>query len=244
MFTSDTGELYTPDYYLVKAVFEHRVWKKIFAGPQMKIKYHYLVDIEEQGLLASDSPRGMEAGLSSGFGFSMRFDNRDNHYSTTSGQFLQIAWLHYSSAWLSNYQFNEWRFDARQFLKVGARSVLGFQLLHRIHDGYAPFHQLASLGGQSMLRGYYEGRFRDKYALAVQTEYRMPVWGDLGFAVFAASGTVASDWVEMFRSVWKPAGGVGFRYRVMRWREGVLRFDVAVNAEGKVVWYAFFSEAF
>ena len=57
---------------------------------------------------------------------------------------------------------------------------------------------LAMMGGESMMRGYYLGRFRDKNMLATQAEYRfLPFafsnrWGAAAFVLFGSRKKIKS----------------------------------------------------
>jgi outer membrane translocation and assembly module TamA len=68
------------------------------------------------------------------------------------------------------------------------------------------------LGGDQLLRGYYGGRFRDQDLLALQAEYRMPVWWRLGAVGFVAAGQVAPKLDDLGLDRFKPAAGLGLRF--------------------------------
>ena len=77
----------------------------------------------------------------------------------------------------------------RYFQVHGNRS----EALARIAGGQTPFYRLPALGGQNMLRGYYEGRYRDELYLASQVEYRTRLWRRIGAVAFAALGDVGPN---------------------------------------------------
>ena len=62
------------------------------------------------------------------------------------------------------------------------------------------------------MRGYYEGRYRDKKLLAMQTEYRIPIIWRFGAALFAGAGDVAPALSKFNLSSVKPSYGFGLRY--------------------------------
>ena len=55
---------------------------------------------------------------------------------------------------------------------------------------------MATLGSSYSMRGYYEGRYRDKCAMDAQIELRQHVWRRNGVAVWAGAGTVFPKWLE------------------------------------------------
>jgi outer membrane protein assembly factor BamA len=79
-------------------------------------------------------------------------------------------------------------------------------------NGSAPFHKLAALGGQSMMRGYYEGRYLGNKLLAGQVEYRIPIYWRFGAVAFAGAGDVASTMSRFNLHDLKPSYGFGIRY--------------------------------
>lgn len=75
------------------------------------------------------------------------------------------------------------------------------------------------------MRGFFEGKYRDRHAAVFQTEYRISVYRNLGLVLFGSLGQV-SPTIEGFRpSAFKAGGGMGIRYRLND--EGLnLRFDL------------------
>ncbi len=77
------------------------------------------------------------------------------------------------------------------------------------------------------MRGYYSGRYQDKYLLAMQVEYRLPVWRRFGMVAFVGIGDVSKS-LETFRlDQIKYSYGFGFRFKIAP-KEGTnLRLDFA-----------------
>lgn len=76
------------------------------------------------------------------------------------------------------------------------------------------------------MRGYFEGKFRDRHAMVQQVEYRFPVYRNLGLVVFGHGGQVATELGDFRLKRMKYGAGVGFRYRLNE--EGLnIRLDIA-----------------
>jgi hypothetical protein len=88
----------------------------------------------------------------------------------------------------SDFDYDDYLLDVRRYVPVGAGQVLAFQARGRIMTGEPPFYRLPTIGGIGMMRGLFDGRFRDKTAAAVQAEYRFPIWKIVGGVVFAGRG--------------------------------------------------------
>jgi hypothetical protein len=64
------------------------------------------------------------------------------------------------------------------------------------------------------MRGFYEGRFRDKQVFILQTEFRRPLFWRIGGVVFASGGSVSENHDEINWRELKFAYGVGLRFAI------------------------------
>jgi outer membrane protein assembly factor BamA len=107
-----------------------------------------------------------------------------------------------------------------------------------------PVYQLASLGGNIALRGFYRGRFKDIDALILQAEYRQYIYGRFGMTVFGGAGEVASKLNDFNFNSLNYSYGFGLRVMLKKEERLNLRLDVGFgNADSRGV-YAGISEAF
>src|SRR5699024_2322035 len=88
-----------------------------------------------------------------------------------------------------------------------------------------PFYHLSMWGGSSMLRGFYDGRYRDQNMWALQSELRLPVWRRILVVPFAAVGEVFN--FEEYNSAVHVSGGLGLRYIVDHENRVNVRLDAA-----------------
>ena len=105
---------------------------------------------------------------------------------------------------------------------------------------------LALMGGESLMRGYYLGRYRDKHLVASQVEYRILPFSfskRVGASVFMAMGQVFGDNHSFEWNQFLPAGGAGLRFLIFPEKDIYTRLDWAVTAEGSGI-YFFIGEAF
>jgi hypothetical protein len=80
------------------------------------------------------------------------------------------------------------------------------------------------IGGDSLIRGTYQGRFRDEALLAFQAEYRLPLWWKFGLVGFGGLANVAGNAGSLLAGQLKYSLGWGIRFKVSR--EGAnLRLD-------------------
>ncbi|MEM6299109.1 MAG: BamA/TamA family outer membrane protein, partial [Bacteroidota bacterium] len=178
------------------------------------------------------------------------FDQRHNVLNARKGAFVEAGFIRYDEAWGSDFSFTNYFLDARYYLPTTKKQVIAAQFLANLvpadRGSDVPFNQLALMGGESLMRGYYLGRYRDNVLLATQAEYRFlpfPFSKRFGATVFAGIGGVSPNFREIDLGDWKASGGVGLRFLLFPGKDIFTRFDVAVTNEG-LGYYLFIGEAF
>ena len=146
-------------------------------------------------------------------GPSVIFDSRNNNTYTTSGMIV-TTYLNIMQGMFSNNNYQGGFFNmeyAFEFFSLNKQLVLGLDVQEQsLVGGQSPFYLLPALGSDEMMRGYYNGRFRDRNFLAGQTELRYRVSKRFGIVGFAATGEVFHTGFDP-RDL-KPDYGGGVRY--------------------------------
>ena len=247
----------TPSEYIARVDarqlnIKERVLKKItnniFAGPEVDFQRLSSVNFEPNGTDSIQKPPGSEGSSNLGFGGGIVYDNRHNVLNVRNGGFAELALLHYDKKWGSDFSFTTIISDNRIYKSINRRDVLAAQIFGQFSINQPPFNQLALLGGESLMRGYYFGRFRDRNQLAAQAEYRMlPLpfrftkrWGA---TVFGSTGTVFNEFDDLTAGDFKWAGGAGLRFLLFPKKDIFTRLDFAFTNESKGI-YIFIGEAF
>jgi hypothetical protein len=231
---------------------KERVLRKLYQSVYLGLEVDYqrlsAVEFLTQPNESLELPLGSTGSANLGFGVGLLYDNRHNVLNVRKGFFSELALLRYDQRWGSDFSFTSLLSDTRFYRPINKRDVLAAQLLGQFNVGNTPFNQLALLGGESLMRGYYLGRFRDNNQLAAQVEYRflpLPLGFSkrLGAALFASSGTVFDQFRALsLRDVVWAAGG-GFRFLLFPKKDIFSRVDVAFTREGPG-FYIFIGEAF
>ncbi len=227
-----------------------RVLRKITGGLYLGLEMDYqrLSNVSVETLSGSgfDRPRGLGGYSNFGLGLGLVYDNRHNVLNVREGFFGETGFLRYDESWGSDFNFTNYFLDARYYLPVNDNQVFASQLFFSNVEGEAPFNQLALLGGETLMRGYYTGRYRDNTYLAGQVEYRfLPLsfskrWGA---AAFFGAGTVGNNLGDLQLENVKIAGGVGVRFLIFKSKDIYTRFDIAFSEDGPG-FYFFVGEAF
>ncbi|QHS59379.1 BamA/TamA family outer membrane protein [Chitinophaga agri] len=235
------------NYILLRQRVLRKISRNLFFGPEIDYQHLYSVDFNqpeegEHHLL----PAGSNGTTNLGFGAALVYDNRHNVLNVRKGWFGELSYLGYHPSFASDFQFGSVNLDVRAFHPVKKNNVLAWQVLGNFISGKVPFNQLALMGGDMMMRGYYQGRYRDKNMLAAQVEYRMLPFSfskRFGATVFAGTAAVAPELKAFQLDKTQFAGGAGLRYLLFPKKDIFLRLDVGMTREGPG-FYFFTGEAF
>lgn len=225
-----------------------KLYKNLYLGAEFDYQRMSEVDFIPAVLHPFERPHGHEGSANLGLGMGLIFDNRHNVLNVRHGIYSELAFLHSTQALGSDYNFTSVFSDNRFFYPVNKRDVLAFHAVGQFNSGQVPFNQLALMGGESIMRGYYYGRYRDNNLVAAQVEYRMlPLpfkftkrWGAAGFI---GTGTVFNNAVDLRLNQFVLSGGGGIRFLLFPKKDIFTRFDVAFTREGPG-FYIYVGESF
>ncbi len=213
------------------------------AGPRLDVRGEEIGDVAAGGQLASGTVYGVNGFGAVGLGGAVTWDTRDRPLFPARGTFAQAWVLHYPSGVGGGHgTFTRGAIEGRIFLPLGEGRVLGAAAFLESASPETPFTLLPKLGSTRFLRGWREGRFRDRLAWAAQAELRLPLTERIHGAAFGAFGDVGPNLAALRAESLKVAGGLGARYRLTK--EGAnIRLDVAMSEAGPEV-YVLVLEAF
>lgn len=231
-------------------LFRQRVLRKIrpnfFIGPELDFQQLYNTSFEQPESHIYDKPLGTAGTLNVGLGAALVYDNRHNVLNVRKGFFGELSFLNYHPRLGSEYAFRGVNLDIRMFRPIGRNNVLAWQVYGNFNRGNIPFNQLALMGGEMIMRGYYSGRYRDKNMLAAQVEHRWLPFGfskRFGAAAFISAAAVAPEIGAFATKHIRTSGGIGLRYLLFPKKDIYLRLDVGFSEDGPH-FYLFTGEAF
>ena len=236
-------ERYTSTSYRARTWLRYRVAEEMYLGLRADAQYLSLTEVETNGLFDRTTVPGEDGGFTAGFGVTAGWDTRDNAVDTREGAFYQLTMMTWQEPLGSAYSFSRVSLDLRHFFPLYGTHTLGVQLYGEINAGEVPFYQMALLGGQNLMRGYFEGRYRDLGFLGGQVEWRFPIYWRFRGVTFLGAGDVAHRLDEWASNGLKVAGGGGLRFSLNEQERLNLRLDVGVGID---TWGAYLgiSEAF
>lgn len=209
-------EEYTPRTVNLAAKSQRQIASGWYLGGTVRVGYRALVEVEDGGLLDSGTVPGAVDSWVVGLGLLVTRDTRDNPVYPRSGSFHQLGGSWYSGHFGSSYDYGSFYLDVRKYFSAFSTHVVAIRGLAMASVSEQPFDLMPQLGGDVLLRGYFAGRYRDRQLLALQGEYRTPVWWRVGLVGFAGIGQVADNWGALELGHFHPSAGVGARFQLSR----------------------------
>ncbi len=229
---ADLEEDYTSQEVRLAVSAGWRVARWLYVGPIYRFSFSSLVDTEQGGALADAGVVGSGDFGNSGAGLLAVWDSRDSAVYPRSGQLVTVEATGYPRQMGSTEDWVSVRIDARSYHRIFREHVIALQAVAGLTGGDVPFRELPRIGGDSLLRGYYDGRYRDKTMVALQTEYRFPIAWRIGGVAFAGAGQVAEKPSDLSLDSLKVAGGAGLRFLLEKKEHVNLRLDLGQSLDG------------
>jgi len=239
----DNEEDFTSRGAILLLDFQRKIRPGLNVGLQYEVGESKIIEVENNRLLDTGGIPGSEGAKISGAGLILSWDTRDNIFFPLTGMWYQLSARFYGDGLGSEFSYSRYNLDLRQYFPIRSSHVLACQAYANIMTGRPPFELMSRLGGPNIMRGYYMGRYSDKCMVAVQAEYRMPVWRRIGMVCFAGLGDVADEIGNFQLSEFKHAFGLGLRFLFSPEEKINLRLDFA-QGEGSSGMYISIQEAF
>ena len=218
--------------------FLFRVADNFYIGPMASYDYVIGKHIERPELLQGMDQHTWNVGA----GVSLVYDNRDNLTNPHRGIYLNINQMFRPGFMGNDYAFSTtaFRFDAYQ--RLGKGTVLAEDIGANLNFGNPSWGMMAELGGTHSMRGYYEGRYRDKHSLEATVELRQHVWRRNGIVVWVGAGTIFPKFSALRSKQILPNAGVGYRWE---FKKNVnVRLDYGFGKSGQSGFLFNINEAF
>lgn len=218
--------------------FLFRVADNFYIGPMASYDYVIGKHIERPELLQGMDQHTWNVGA----GVSLVYDNRDNLTNPHRGIYLNINQMFRPGFMGNDYAFSTtaFRFDAYQ--RLGKGTVFAEDIGANLNFGNPSWGMMAELGGTHSMRGYYEGRYRDKHSLEATVELRQHVWKRNGIVVWVGAGTIFPKFSALRSKQILPNAGVGYRWE---FKKNVnVRLDYGFGKSGQSGFLFNINEAF
>lgn len=240
-FTSlSNEESISSRYALFKFQYLYRFKRYLRLGTKFDFKKETITKTESDGQFESSNYLGSSPYQVFGMGPIINIDSRDHILKPIKGINHTYSLLFYDTQF-SDFQFTNFTVDLRQYIPISKNKTIALNALSTTMGGAVPVQFLAQLGGSKVVRGTYEGRYRDLNLMAFQAEYRhYQAFKKMGYVLFLGVGSVYSDFGHLDVNDFRIMPGFGLRFPIAN--EGAhLRFDFGFSE--KTNFYVSYAEA-
>lgn len=197
--------------YLNSRAVVNYVWRlapNLYAGPMAAFD---LIDgrrFDKPWLWDGEAARTVNLGV----GFTAQFDNRDFLTNASHGWYVRVDQRFNPKFLFNKYAFSLTEGTVAYYRPLWRGATLASQFHTRITYGNTPWGLLSTIGGSYTMRGYYEGRFRDKGEMDLCIELRQHVWRRNGITLWAGAASLFPKFSEIKARQILPNYGIGYRW--------------------------------
>jgi outer membrane protein assembly factor BamA len=225
-----------------------RIFRKIYLGAAYYLNKLYNVswtEGESSRFWKNPTLVGTNGYFVSGLGPDVTYDSRDLASNPSKGSFISLTYLIFGRLTGSEQTYQGLEFRASKYLKVSREHfwILGINFYGNFAWGSIPFDRIPGLGNDKIMRGYYNGRFRENNYMTVQAEWRMPIWKIIGAVAWVGTGQVGSNFSAFTLDGLKPNFGMGIRVMFDKSSKSNIRYDQGFG-NGESGGYLSIGEAF
>ncbi len=189
-----------------------RLAENFYAGPMVAVDYINSRDEAKPELWEGQPDKTFNLGA----GFTLQYDSRDFLTNAYRGVFVRLD-QRFNPRFAGNkYAFSLTELRAAHYRPVWRGAILALQFHGRLTYGNTPWGLLSTLGGSDNMRGYFEGRYRDKSEIDVCVELRQHVWRRNGLALWVGAGSIFPKFSALRWSRVLPNYGIGYRWEFKR----------------------------
>ena len=177
-----------------------------------------------------------------GVGFSLVFDSRDVLTNPHRGIYVDVTQCFRPRFLGNDYAFSQTSFNVSGYRGVWKGGILAADIRGDFNFGNPSWAMMAKLGNSHSMRGYYEGRYRDKHKLETSLELRQHVWKRNGIVLWVGAGSVFPKFSEMRFDRILPNYGFGYRWEFKK--DVNVRLDYGFGKAGESGFLFNINEAF
>lgn len=168
-------------------------------------------------------------------------DTKDSQISPTKGVYLKLKQKIHPRLFFQTSPFYQTAITADFFFKGWKGAVFAVDIFSESNYGDSPWFMWTPIGGDTRMRGYYYGRYRDRNTLIAQIELRQKIYKYHGAVLWGGAGNIFPSYREMDLKQTLPNYGIGYRFEL-----GPLLFklDAGFGRKGEWSILAGFNHAF
>jgi len=222
----------------INTSFLFKVADNLYLGPSLAFDYVSARSLEREELLEGQDKTVWNIGG----GMTLMYDSRDVLTNPSRGFYLNVSQLFRPKFMGNDYAFSTTELQACTYARPWKGAILAYDLRSEFNFGNPSWAMMAKLGSGGSMRGYYEGRYRDKHKIETQLELRQHVWKRNGIVLWVGAGTVFNKFSAMSFDKILPNYGLGYRWE---FKKNVnVRLDYGFGKNGQSGFLFNINEAF
>ena len=191
--------------------FLFRMARNTYIGPMLNFRYIKALEVSPGNMLTLFNGQDLTV-YSQTAGLSFIYDSRDFMLNAYRGWFVQLDQT-FTPRFLGNdYCFSTTDLTVSTYRKVWKGGVLAGELHGGFNYGNPAWCLMSEVGGNSRMRGYFEGRYRDKNIIEAQVELRQRIKKRHGAVVWVGAAEVFPRFDAMRWKRILPNAGLGYRW--------------------------------
>ena len=221
----------------VKSNFLFRITESLYVGPMFSIDYVKAkkVDLEK---ISYQDPKIVNYGL----GFALVADTRDVMTNPHKGYYINFTQCFRPKFLGNDYAFSTTDLKMSTYKRIWKGGILAGEFRGQFNWGDPSWAMMSMLGSSFSMRGYFEGRYRDKHKMEGQIELRQHIWKRNGLTFWLGAGTVFNKFSNLKFSHVLPNYGIGYRWEFKK--DVNVRLDYGFGKNGQKGFIFNINEAF
>ena len=192
----------------VKASFDYSLPGNCYVGPALHFNYTRAKNAEDYALWNNEHLSTFNYGV----GVNLYHDSRDCLTAPHRGWYIGLEQRFYPRFLSNKDAFSSTDVTICRYFGAWRDAIVAIDVHGLFTYGNTPWSMLASVGGSRTMRGYYEGRYRDKNAVDVTVELRQHIWHRNSAVVWVGAGSVFPEFKNLQSREILPNFGVGYRW--------------------------------
>lgn len=222
----------------IEVNFLIKIIDNLYLGP--KLSYDF---VKGSKLRRPELLNGMDLKtINFGLGWSVVYDSRDVITNPHKGWYANLSQC-FRPKWLWNdYAFTTTDLNVRAYTPLWRGCTFASEVRGVFNTGNPPWAMMALLGNSYSMRGYYEGRYRDKHKIEGQIELRQHIWKRNGIVTWIGAGSVFNSFEKLNIKRVLPNYGIGYRWEFKK--DVNVRLDYGFGKSGQSGFLFQINEAF
>ena len=168
-----------------------------------------------------------------GLNVTFSHDSRNNVFTPTAGNYLELSANIFDSALGSDIDFKRLGVVGMQYWPLSSRWTLGLRESLSFNYGNTPFYMKPFV----MMRGVPAMRYQGEKVAQLETELRWQFWERFSVLGFVGAGSAVDELSKLTKTSNVVAGGLGLRYELAK-KHGIhMGLDMAWSRDGPAIYF-------